>query len=194
MNTLSCREVKNSGLVRKWLDDQLNVGRAAEVKRHLRACPSCFSSFMRTTAHSLFTYLNDGDTAQLSSFREHLSNVLSHGQAAKKNPKEPIPAFSLDEFIILKLFQRNQFQELDRLELVKKSEGTLKRGTIYVTLERMQANGLVESPHEQEGPSGPGISRCLYKATAVGKRVYEAWSNSRIEESTTKESFNPKPA
>lgn len=80
MKILSCLEVRNSNLVRKWSDEQLNVGRAAEVRRHLRACPSCFSSLMRTTAHNLFTYLSDGDTAQLSSFREQVSHILSHGQ------------------------------------------------------------------------------------------------------------------
>lgn len=85
MKTLSCREMKNSNLVRKWSDEQLSVGRAAEVRRHLRACPSCFNSLMRTTAHSLFTYLNDGDTAQRSCFREQVSHILRHGAGAEES-------------------------------------------------------------------------------------------------------------
>lgn len=194
MKPLSCLEVRNSNLVCKWVNEQLNVGRAGEVRRHLRACPSCFSSLMRKTAHSLFTYVSDADTAQLSSVREQLSRVLSHSQPAQQNPNEPIPAFSPDEFVILQLLQWDQFQEVHGLELVRKSELRLPRATIYVTLKRMQENGFIESRHEQEDPSDPGISGCLYKATAFGKRVYRAWSNSRIEESIAKEPFNPKPA
>ncbi|MDR4469796.1 MAG: PadR family transcriptional regulator [Nitrospira sp.] len=148
---------------------------------------------MRTTAHDLFTYVNDGDTAQLSSFREQVLHILSHEQSVQENPNKPIPAFSLDESVILQVLQQNQLQELDGLELVKKSKSRLHRGTIYVTLERMRTNGLIESRHEQEDSSAPGISRRLYTATAFGKRVYAVWVKSRNEGSAASKGFIPKP-
>ncbi len=61
------------------------------------------------------------------------------------------------------------------LEFVKKSNGLLKRGTIYVTLSRMEDQGLVESWVEtsQKGEQGP--PRRLYKISGRGLQIYEAW-------------------
>ena len=61
------------------------------------------------------------------------------------------------------------------LEMVKASEGRLKRGTIYVTLNRMEEKGYVESRKEaaKEGQQGP--PRRLYKATGHGAHVLNAW-------------------
>jgi DNA-binding PadR family transcriptional regulator len=65
------------------------------------------------------------------------------------------------------------------LELVGKSDERLKRGTIYVTLGRMQEKGFIDSRQEAEDPSRPGIPRRLYKPTGYGMRVYAAWKNAR---------------
>jgi DNA-binding PadR family transcriptional regulator len=60
------------------------------------------------------------------------------------------------------------------LELVKASGGTLKRGTVYVTLGRMQEKGFVESrPERTAGASG--LPRRLYRPTGLGLRVLDAW-------------------
>ncbi len=61
------------------------------------------------------------------------------------------------------------------LEMVKASEGRLKRGTIYVTLNRMEEKGYVTSRKEaaKEGQQGP--PRRLYKATGHGAHVLNAW-------------------
>jgi DNA-binding PadR family transcriptional regulator len=60
------------------------------------------------------------------------------------------------------------------LALVKASDGALKRGTIYVTLGRMEEKGLVESHQEENTDQYIGIPRRLYKVSALGLRVHDA--------------------
>ena len=43
------------------------------------------------------------------------------------------------------------------LQLVEQSDGALKRGTVYVTLGRMEAKGLVESRQEELPPGAIGL-------------------------------------
>jgi DNA-binding PadR family transcriptional regulator len=62
------------------------------------------------------------------------------------------------------------------LELVQKSEDAVKRGTVYVTLGRMEEKGYVESRLEPLSPGGIGLPRRLYRPTAYGLRVLDAWS------------------
>jgi PadR family transcriptional regulator PadR len=62
------------------------------------------------------------------------------------------------------------------LQLVEQSDGALKRGTVYVTLGRMEAKGLVESRQEPLPPGGIGLPRRIYKPTALGKRALRAWT------------------
>ncbi len=60
------------------------------------------------------------------------------------------------------------------LELVRESRGSLKRGTIYTTLSRMQDKGLVESRSEDKPDHVPGIPRRLYRPTPDGARLLAA--------------------
>jgi DNA-binding PadR family transcriptional regulator len=63
------------------------------------------------------------------------------------------------------------------LEMVRESSG-LKRGTIYVLLDRMTDKGLVSSVQEKS-PSQPGLPRRLYSITgqgAVTLRAQEAFA------------------
>ena len=60
------------------------------------------------------------------------------------------------------------------LQLVEHSEGALKRGTVYVTLGRMEAKGLVESQQEPLPPGGIGLPRRIYRPTALGERMLRA--------------------
>ena len=60
------------------------------------------------------------------------------------------------------------------LQLVEHSDGTLKRGTVYVTLGRMEAKGLVESQQEPVPPGGIGLPRRIYRPTALGERMLRA--------------------
>src|SRR5688572_2044086 len=62
------------------------------------------------------------------------------------------------------------------LQLVDQSEGALKRGTVYVTLGRMEAKGLVESEQEPVPPGAIGLPRRIYRPTVLGQRMLRAWT------------------
>ncbi|HEU4408013.1 MAG TPA: PadR family transcriptional regulator [Polyangiaceae bacterium] len=64
--------------------------------------------------------------------------------------------------------------ELYGLELVGASGGALKRGTVYVTLARMEEKGLVRGALEQGAAPHPGLPRRLYRPTALGLRLLDA--------------------
>ena len=61
------------------------------------------------------------------------------------------------------------------LQIVERSGGALKRGTVYVTLGRMEAKAFVES-EEQPLPGGIGLPRRIYRLTALGERMLRAWT------------------
>ena len=63
------------------------------------------------------------------------------------------------------------------LRLVQRSDGALKRGTVYVTLGRMQDKGLVRSENEPLVPGAIGLPRRIYRVTALGERALRAWSH-----------------
>jgi len=65
--------------------------------------------------------------------------------------------------------------ELYGLQLVQESEGELKRGTVYVTLSRMEEKGYVESYQEEQPPGAIGLPRRLYRPTGLGQQVFAAW-------------------
>lgn len=58
------------------------------------------------------------------------------------------------------------------LELVGLSGGWLKRGTVYVLLDRMREKGLVADRQEQ---TSVGIPRRSYRLTGFGAAVLAAW-------------------
>jgi DNA-binding PadR family transcriptional regulator len=62
------------------------------------------------------------------------------------------------------------------LQLVEASRGALKRGTVYVTLGRMERKGFIESEQEAAQPGAIGLPRRLYRPTALGKRALKAWT------------------
>src|SRR4249919_4068136 len=62
------------------------------------------------------------------------------------------------------------------LQLVAASRGLLKRGTVYVTLGRMETKGYVTSRTEDAPDGAGGLPRRLYEATPQGLRVMKAWS------------------
>ena len=64
--------------------------------------------------------------------------------------------------------------EMYGLELVKASDGRLKRGTIYVTLNRMEDKGLVISRKEDVRPKHGGLKRRLYTLTDKGRSLWRS--------------------
>jgi PadR family transcriptional regulator PadR len=78
---------------------------------------------------------------------------------------------SSKEVTVLEILSGND--ELYGLQMVDASEGVLKRGTVYVTLSRMERKGYVESRHDDTAAQGP--PRRVYRATALGRRALRAW-------------------
>jgi PadR family transcriptional regulator PadR len=62
------------------------------------------------------------------------------------------------------------------LQLVERSKGGLRRGTVYVTLGRMEAKGLVVSEQQPLPVGGIGLPRRIYRPTALGERLLQAWA------------------
>lgn len=62
------------------------------------------------------------------------------------------------------------------MQLVEQSQGALKRGTVYVTLGRMEAKGYIESEQEPLPQGAIGLPRRIYRPTALGRRVLRAWT------------------
>jgi DNA-binding PadR family transcriptional regulator len=62
------------------------------------------------------------------------------------------------------------------LNLVARSDGALKRGTLYVTLGRMERKGFVTSEQEPQAPGAIGLPRRIYRVTPLGKRALRAWA------------------
>jgi len=85
-----------------------------------------------------------------------------------------LPRLSAKESLILELLGRGA--ELYGLQLVAASKARLKRGTVYVTLGRMEAKGYVTSRAEDAPDGAGGLPRRMYEATPHGVRVLKAWS------------------
>lgn len=85
-------------------------------------------------------------------------------------------SFSKTEEIIMELLIEHG--ELYGLDMVHKS-AHLKRGTVYVTLNRMEDKQLVtskllEPPNGERGPA-----RRVYSVTNSGKQFFHAWQQFR---------------
>ena len=87
---------------------------------------------------------------------------------------ESLPPLPATERLILELLVGGG-KEMFGLELIEASGGRLKRGSIYVTLQRMSRKGVVESREEARPAPEIGIARRLYKASGFGERVLKAY-------------------
>jgi DNA-binding PadR family transcriptional regulator len=81
---------------------------------------------------------------------------------------------SAKESLILELLVRER--EMYGLQMVAASRRRLKRGTVYVTLGRMEDKGYLTSRLEDAPPDAGGLPRRLYQPTALGRRVLTAWT------------------
>lgn len=85
-----------------------------------------------------------------------------------------LPKASKKELLILNMLIASS-KPLYGLEMVEASHGSLKRGTIYVTLMRMKDKGLIDSKPEPRPSPEIGIARRLYWPTGFGVRVFSAY-------------------
>lgn len=77
------------------------------------------------------------------------------------------------EFSILKMLVQNGAKPMYGLELVERSDGKLKRGSVYVLLERLEGKDFVVG--KKQDRSTVAVPRKLYRITATGRRVYQTW-------------------
>jgi PadR family transcriptional regulator PadR len=91
------------------------------------------------------------------------------------DPIDRPPTLSGKETLIIDLLIRNG--DMYGLELVAASGGRLKRGTVYVTLGRMEKKGYITSRIEDAPPDAGGLPRRVYQPTALGRRVLAAWTH-----------------
>ncbi|NNE97475.1 MAG: hypothetical protein HKN25_00505 [Pyrinomonadaceae bacterium] len=82
------------------------------------------------------------------------------------------PSLSGKEFSIMEMLVNEG--EMFGLEMVDASDGEIKKGTIYVTLQRMAEKDLVDSFEEKRGEDETGIARRIYTPTDYGERVFKA--------------------
>jgi DNA-binding PadR family transcriptional regulator len=86
---------------------------------------------------------------------------------------ERLPSMSHTESLVLELLRG---RERYGLELVDASKGTLKRGSVYVILARMEEKGFVESRQEERAHGASGLPRRLYRSTEYGLKVHDAFA------------------
>lgn len=84
-----------------------------------------------------------------------------------------LPSMSRTESLVMELLRG---RERYGLELVDASGGALKRGSVYVTLARMEEKGFVDSRHEERAQRASGLPRRLYRATPYGRKVHGAFA------------------
>jgi len=93
--------------------------------------------------------------------------------------EERVLTLSGKEALALELLLAKAAREMYGLEMVNESAGKLKRGTIYVTLGRMEDKGYIESREEEKRSDASGLPRRLYRATGYGQRAFRAWQMAR---------------
>jgi len=81
-------------------------------------------------------------------------------------------SLSPKETLILELLADGA--EMYGLQLVTASRRRLKRGTVYVTLGRMEDKGYIASRQEDAPPEAGGLPRRLYQVTPLGRRLLAA--------------------
>ena len=88
-----------------------------------------------------------------------------------------VPTLSGKEHVILELLGRSR--GMYGLELVTESAGALKRGTVYVTLGRMEEKGYITSRGEEESPAQGGLPRRVYRSTPYGRELLALVTSAR---------------
>lgn len=94
----------------------------------------------------------------------------------RKTTSRP-PTLSAKEHLVLELLVANGPSY--GLQLVTDSKGRLKRGTVYVTLGRMEEKGYVESEPDPDAADHLVLPRRIYRPSGYGLKVLEAWEAMR---------------
>lgn len=92
-----------------------------------------------------------------------------------------IPRITNTEALIMKVLLDKAGTEIYGWELMEASDGKLKRGTVYVILNRMEDKGFIESRKENRRDGARGLPRRMYKLTGLGQRTTSAWEVAQIQ-------------
>lgn len=90
------------------------------------------------------------------------------------SPAGHVPTLPPKEALILELLVDHR--QLYGLEFVACARGKLKRGTVYVTLGRMENKGYITSRLEDPPARTGGLQRRIYEPTTFGRRVLAVWT------------------
>jgi PadR family transcriptional regulator PadR len=95
-----------------------------------------------------------------------------------------VPPISQKEAIVLGILFSCAAREMYGLEIIDESSGLLKRGTIYVTLQRMEEKSLVTSRREARPKPEIGVPRRLYRPTGIGEMAFQSYrrTHERVRE------------
>jgi DNA-binding PadR family transcriptional regulator len=74
-------------------------------------------------------------------------------------------------------------RELYGLEMIRHSNGALKRNSIYVVLGRMEDQGYIKG-REVKVEGAPGLPRRLYKIAGLGQKVLAMWGAAQQVQAT----------
>ncbi len=103
------------------------------------------------------------------------SPLLQNNLSSTMKSKKQVPSLSQKEAIILGILLSGGERGMYGLEIISESSCLLKRGTIYVTLQRMEEKELVESWQEVRAKPEVGIPRRLYRPTGLGERAFNEY-------------------
>lgn len=104
-----------------------------------------------------------------------LDNSLTSCHSDAMPRDDAPPTLSAKERVVLELLSAKG-DCMYGLELVTQSGSRLKRGTVYVTLGRMQRKGLVAAEPEKFADDSGLVPRRMYRATPYGLRVLRVWT------------------
>lgn len=86
-----------------------------------------------------------------------------------------VPDLRYIEAVIVGVLLSHPAREMYGLEILDGSGGLLKRGSIYVTLQRMEEKKLLESRQESRAKPEVGIARRVYSVTGLGERAFDEY-------------------
>lgn len=95
--------------------------------------------------------------------------------------KAKFPTLSQKEATILSVLLADSGREMYGLEILENSQGLLKRGTLYVTLQRMEEKKVLESKQEPRARPEVGIPRRVYWITGLGARAFDQYKEAHVK-------------
>lgn len=82
------------------------------------------------------------------------------------------------ELLVLEILDNNRPREMSGFEIVQKSDGKIKRGRVYIHLQKLKELGLVSSREEEKKNNRRSVPRILFSITEGGiKEIQQSYKN-----------------